>query len=101
MHVAWRIPVLTAALRHQSIERCLQELRRNESLRKVVGTESEEAVPRKRNLSRFLERLGQEPYLDDLLAVLGGGDSVRPHARWFVGARRSSLQPPVAASPGQ
>ena len=50
VQVAWRILVLTAALRHQSIEHCLQELRRNESLRKVVGIESDEAVPRKWNL---------------------------------------------------
>ncbi len=101
VQVAWRIPVLTAALRHQIIEHCLEELRRNESLRKVVGIESEEAVPRKWNPSRFLERLGQEPYLDELLAVLGGGDSVRPRARWFVGRQRSSLQHAVAASPGE
>ena len=101
VRVAWRILVLTAALRHQSVEHCLQELRRNESLRKVVGIESEEAVPRKWNLSRFLERLGQERYLDELVAVLGGGDSVWPRARWFVGTRRSRLQHAVAAFPGK
>ena len=99
VQVAWRILLLTAALRRESIDHCLQKLRRNESLREVVGIESEEAVPRKWHRSRFLERLGQEPYLDELLAVLGGGDSVRPRSRWFVGTRRARLQRAVAPAP--
>jgi hypothetical protein len=58
--------VLSIALRHPTIEACLAELRRNESLRKLIGIESEDSVPRKWNLSRFLERLGHEPHLAHL-----------------------------------
>lgn len=60
--VAWGVLVLSVALRHPTIEHCLAELRRNESLRKLIGIPSEEAVPQKWNLSRFLERLGQDPH---------------------------------------
>lgn len=59
----WRILLLSIALRHPTIEACLAELQRNESLRRLVGIDSEEAVPQKWNLSRFLDRLGQEPHL--------------------------------------
>jgi len=61
--VCWGVLVLSVALRHPTIEHCLAELRRNESLRKIIGIESEDAVPQKWNLSRFLERLGEEPHL--------------------------------------
>jgi hypothetical protein len=62
----WGVLVLAIALRHTTIEACLGELRRNESLRRLIGIESEEAVPRKWNLSRFLDTLGQEPHLSRL-----------------------------------
>ena len=58
----WGVLVLSIALRHVTIEACLAELRRNESLRRLIGIESEEAVPRKWNLSRFLDALGREPH---------------------------------------
>jgi hypothetical protein len=45
--VAWRVLVLGIALRHPTIEHCLGELRRSESLQKLVGIEWEEAVPPK------------------------------------------------------
>jgi hypothetical protein len=64
--VAWRVILVSIALRHPTIEHCLAELRRNESLRKLIGIESEEAVPKKWNLSRFLDRLGEEPHLSKL-----------------------------------
>jgi hypothetical protein len=67
--VAWGVLVLSVALRHPTIEHCLAELRRNESLRKLISIESEEAVPKKWNLSRFLQRLGQEPHLWHLHAI--------------------------------
>lgn len=66
VQVAWGVLVLSVALRHPTIEHCLAELRRNESLRKLIGIESEDAVPRKWNLSRFLDRMGQEPHLAHL-----------------------------------
>lgn len=65
----WGVLVLAIALRHPTIEHCLAELRRNESLRRLIGIESEEAVPRKWNLSRFLDNLGQQPHLGRLHAV--------------------------------
>jgi DDE family transposase/transposase-like protein DUF772 len=69
VRVAWGILVLSVALRHPTIEHCLCELRRNESLRRVIGIKSEKTVPRKWNLSRFLERLGQAPHLARLHAL--------------------------------
>lgn len=63
LRTLWGVLVLSVALRHQNIEACLGELRRNESLRRLIGIESEEAVPRKWNLSRFLDSLGSEPHL--------------------------------------
>ncbi|MCB9940212.1 MAG: transposase [Planctomycetaceae bacterium] len=54
---------MSIALRHPTIEACLAELRRNESLRKLIDIESEDKVPRKWNLSRFLDRLGEETHL--------------------------------------
>lgn len=67
--VLWGVVVLTVALRHSKLESCLAELRRNESLRRLIGIESEEAVPHKDNLSRFLETLGKESHLTHLHAV--------------------------------
>jgi hypothetical protein len=69
VRVAWGVLVLSVALRHPMIEACLGELRRNESLRKLIGIDSEEAVPQKWNLSRFLERMGQEPHLAHLHGI--------------------------------
>lgn len=66
VRVAWGVLVLSIALRHPTIEACLGELRRNESLRKLIGIESEEHVPQKWNLSRFLDRMGHEPHLSHL-----------------------------------
>jgi hypothetical protein len=69
VRVAWGVLVLSIALRHTTIEACLAELRRNESLRKLIGIDSEEAVPQKWNLSRFLDRLGQEAHLRHLHGI--------------------------------
>jgi hypothetical protein len=69
VHVAWGVLVLSIALRHTTIEACLAELRRNESLRKLIGIESEEAVPQKWNLSRFLDRMGQGPHRAHLQGI--------------------------------
>lgn len=60
--VLWGVLVLTTALRHPHIEACLAELRRNAGLRQLIGIESEEQVPKKWNISRFQETLGQEPH---------------------------------------
>jgi hypothetical protein len=71
--VLWGVVVLTIALRHRTIEACLAELRRNAGLRGLIGIPSEAKVPRKWNVSRFLEVLGQEPHrtlLEEVHAVL-------------------------------
>jgi hypothetical protein len=63
LSVLWRVIVLSIGLRHPNIESCLAELRRNESLRRLAGIKSEDDVPHKWNLSRFLDALGQEPHV--------------------------------------
>lgn len=62
IHVLWGTLLLTIVLRHHTIEGCLGELQRNESLRRLIGIQSENKVPRKWNMSRFLDVLGQEPH---------------------------------------
>ncbi len=78
IHVLWGVLLLSILLRHTTIEACLSELRRNAGLRLLVGIEHEHDVPNGWNLSRFLDVLGQEPYLlmlrtvfDDLVKRLG------------------------------
>jgi hypothetical protein len=62
VHVLWGVAVLTTALRHVSTEACLAELRRNEGLRRLLGLDSEQQVPKPWNMSRFFDVLGQEPH---------------------------------------
>ena len=69
VHVAWGVLVLAVALRHPTIEHCLGELGRNESLRKLIQIDAEDKVPKKWNLSRFLDRLGEEPHLSHLHGI--------------------------------
>ena len=69
VHVLWGVILVTIALRHPSWEACLSELRRNEALRRLIGIESEEGVPKGWNLSRFLDVLGQEPHLTRLREI--------------------------------
>lgn len=64
--VLWGAVLLTIALRHPTQEACLAELRRNEGLRRLIGIASENDVPKKWNVSRFLATLGQEPHLSRL-----------------------------------
>jgi Transposase DDE domain/Transposase domain (DUF772) len=69
----WGVVVLRVALRHTTTEAVLAELRRNEGLRRLIGIESEQGVPKKWNVSRFEDVLGQEPHrtlLKDLFNVL-------------------------------
>jgi len=63
---AWGILLLTILLRHNTFEACLAELGRNEQLRRLIGIESEQKVPKKWNVSRFLNVLGQEPHLTEV-----------------------------------
>jgi hypothetical protein len=73
VHVLWGVVILTIALRHLTIEACLDELRRNAELRRLIGIEEEAGVPKKWNVSRFLDVLGQEPHrtrLQQVFAVM-------------------------------
>lgn len=69
VHVLWGVVLLTVALRHPHTEACLAELKRNESLRRLIGIESEDTVPSKWNMSRFEETLGEEPHRAHLQAI--------------------------------
>jgi hypothetical protein len=69
VHVLWGVVILTIALRHHTIEACLDELRRNAELRRLIGIPSERRVPKKWNISRFLDVLGQEPHRGQLRVV--------------------------------
>jgi Transposase DDE domain/Transposase domain (DUF772) len=73
VHVLWGVVVLRVALRLLTTEAVLAELRRNEGLRRLIGIESEQGVPKAWNISRFEEVLGQEPHrtlLKDCFNVL-------------------------------
>lgn len=69
VQVLWGVLLLTSALRHPTIEACLGELRRNAGLRRLLGIESEQQVPKPWNVSRFQEVLGQEPHRSHLKAI--------------------------------
>lgn len=71
--VLWGTLLLTIVLRHPSIESCLADLTRNADLRRLIGIESESGVPKKWNMSRFLDVLGREPHrtlVDDVFDTL-------------------------------
>ena len=69
VHVAWGVVLLRIALRHGNIEATLAELARNEALRRLIGIEKEENVPKSWNISRFLDTLGQEPHASELRRI--------------------------------
>lgn len=98
VHALWGVVLLTVILRHPTWEACLADLGRNEGLRRLIGIASEATVPKKWNLSRFLETLGEEPHFtrvreifDVLVQRLGlavedlgkdtAGDATALHAR--------------------
>ena len=117
VHVLWGVVLLTIALRHPSVEACLAELGRNRALRELIGITSEEAVPRKWNVSRFLNTLGREPYhtlmhegFDTMVQRLGvavpdlgrdtAGDASGLNARPTPGAARERSRRPSARPAG-
>ena len=69
VHVAWGVVLLRIALRHGNFEATLAELGRNEALRRLIGIEREENVPKSWNISRFLDTLGQEPHRSELRRI--------------------------------
>jgi hypothetical protein len=102
VHVLWGVVLLTHLLRHTSTDSCLGELGRNEGLRRLIGIESENKVPKKWNVSRFLEVLGQEPHrsrvreiFDGILEKLGRavpdlGRDTAGDSTWLHGRRKAS-----------
>jgi len=62
VHVLWGVVVLRVVLRHIHTEAVLAELRRNAGLRALIAIDSEAAVPKPWNISRFEDTLGQEPH---------------------------------------
>lgn len=69
VEVLWGTLLLAIALRHVSLDACLEELKRNPALRLLIGIEAEEDVPGADNMSRFLATLGEEPHLPHLRAI--------------------------------
>jgi hypothetical protein len=67
--VLWGTVVLTPLLRHTAFSQTLAELRRNPSLRRLIGAKDADAVPRAYNLTRFLKVLGTEPFLARMRAM--------------------------------
>ena len=69
VQVAWGVVLLRIALRHVSVEATLAELGRNEALRRLIGIEKEEDVPKSWNISRFFDTLGREPQRSELRRI--------------------------------
>lgn len=69
VEVLWGTLLLSIALRHVSVDACLEELKRNPALRLLIGIEEEEDVPGPDNMSRFLVTLGEEPHLTHLRQI--------------------------------
>jgi hypothetical protein len=102
VHVLWGVVLLTHVLRHTATDACLGELRRNQGLRRLIGIESEKKVPKKWNVSRFLDVLGTEPHLthvreifDRVVGKLGRavpdlGRDTAGDSTWLHGRRKSS-----------
>ena len=61
--VLWGVAALTPLLRHPSYDACLAELRRNPSLYRLLGVETEAQLPHHWNLSRFLDVVGHPAHL--------------------------------------
>jgi len=69
VHVLWRTALLCPLLRHQWIDSCLQELRRNPSLWPIIGIDDAGQVPNKWNISRFMLAVGAPPHLTLVMDV--------------------------------
>jgi hypothetical protein len=67
--VLWGVVLLTVLLRHKDFESCLAELRRNEGLRRLIGVDDENRVPKKWNISRFMAVLGSQPHRTRLVEM--------------------------------
>ena len=59
----WGVALLTPLLRHASYDACLGEVRRNPALKRLLGVETDDQIPKHWNLSRFLDVLGHPAHL--------------------------------------
>ncbi len=50
-------------MRHASYDACLGEVRRNPALKRLLGVETDDQIPKHWNLSRFLDVLGHPAHL--------------------------------------
>jgi hypothetical protein len=66
--VLWGVALMTPLLRHASSDACLGEVRRNPALRRLLGIETQDQIPKHWNLSRFLDVLGHPAHLAALRA---------------------------------
>ncbi len=66
--VLWGVVLMTPLLRHSSYDACLGEVRRNPALRRLLGIETQDQIPKHWNLSRFLDVLGHPAHLAALRA---------------------------------
>lgn len=62
IRVLWGTFLLKIILRHQHMTDCLAELERNEGLRRLLGIQEEQQVPKPWNMTRFEDVLGREPH---------------------------------------
>jgi hypothetical protein len=69
VHVLWGTLLLAIVLRHATMDACLEELQRNPALCLLIDIESERAVPKPYNMSRFLATLGEEDHLVHLREI--------------------------------
>lgn len=63
VEVCWRIHLLVPLLKHPTLQACLAELRRNPTLRRIVGIQHPDQVPKAWVMSRFQNKLGEERHV--------------------------------------
>jgi hypothetical protein len=68
----WGVALLTPLLRHASYDACLGEVRRNPALKRLLGIETDDQIPKHWNLSRFLDVLGHPAHLAAIRACFDG-----------------------------
>jgi len=68
----WGVLLLRSILRHPTTQACLEELKRNDGLRLLIGIESVEDVPKPWNMSRFEETLGRPEHYKLLKKMFDG-----------------------------
>jgi hypothetical protein len=73
VNTLWGVVLLTPLLRHTKTEDCLAELGRNQTLRRLIGIESEAALPMKWNVLLIHSTIGK---VISYLPKIAASDSV-------------------------